>query len=103
MRAQPDGVFTLRVAGLEVMSDDTWLENHYPRIGQKLTPANIGTGKVKDISREGQQITVRTLVEHAADCERQAERIELLLSNLYAEVKRVDAETWEVRSSDLDE
>ena len=101
--AQPEGVFTLRVADLEGVSGDTWLENHYPRIGQKLTPANIGTDKVKDISLEGQQITVRTLVEDAADCEQQAERIEQLLSGLYEETELVSATTGEMTSSDLDE
>jgi preprotein translocase subunit SecD len=103
LRAQPEGVFTLSVADLDGVSGDTWLENHYPRIGQKLTPANIGTGKVKDISREGQQITVRTLVEDAADCEQQAKQTRELLSDVYEDAVLVSADTRQVTSSDLDD
>lgn len=103
VRAKPDGVFTLRIAGLEGVSGDTWLEDHYPRIGRKLTPANIGTDRVKDIGLEGQEITVGTHVEDAADCERQAKRIRHLLSDVYEDAVLVRADTHQVTSADLEE
>jgi preprotein translocase subunit SecD len=103
LRAQPEGVFTFVVPGLDGVRGDEWLEDHYPRIGQQLTTADIGTDEIKEISLEGQQLTVRTLAADAADCERQADRIELLLSDLYEEVTRVDAKAREVGSWHLDE
>ena len=103
LRAQPEGVFTLSVGDLEGVSGDTWLEDHYPRIGQKLTPVNIGTDRVKDISREGQQITVRTLVEDVADCEQQAKQIRQLLSDVYEDAVLLSSDTRQVTSSDLDD
>ena len=103
LRAQPEGVFTLRAVDLESVSSDQWFQEHYPRIAQKLTPASIGTDEVKDISVRDQQIIVRTQVKDAADCEQQAGRIKQLLSDLYADVELVSASTAEVTPSNLDE
>ncbi len=103
LRAQPEGVFTLRAVDLESVSSDQWFQEHYPRIAQKLTPASIGTDEVKEISLERRQLTVRTRVKDAADCERQSERIEQLLSGLYEKTELVSATTDAVTSSDFDE
>ncbi len=103
LRVQPEGVFTLRVADLEAVTSEKWREDHYGRIARKLTPSDVGAGEVKDISVEGQQLTIRTQVKDAADCEQQAERIERLLSGLYEETELVSATTDAATSSDLDE
>jgi preprotein translocase subunit SecD len=103
LRAQPEGVFTLRVPDLEGVTGDKWREDRYGQIARKLTPSDIGTDEVKAISRQGQQIIVRTQVKDAADCQQQAERAEQLLSGLYEKAELVNASAGEVTPSDLDE
>ena len=103
LRAQPEGVFTPRFPGLEGVSGDQWFEDHYARIVQKLTPASVGTEEIKQISLEGERITIRTHVEDIADLEQQAVRIEQLLSDLYADLELASASTREATPSDLDE
>ncbi|UCH33801.1 MAG: hypothetical protein JSV65_14715 [Armatimonadota bacterium] len=103
LRAQPEGVFTFTAPKLADVRGDRQTADHYVRIAHKLTPGGVGTEQVKEISLKGQQITVRTHVKDAADCEQQAKRIRQLLSDVYEDAVLVSADTRQMTSSDLDE